>query len=236
MDNNYLNVFIDSLSLIFVLDNDLIEIITLSLRVSLISLVVSCVFSIPLAAYFAVSNFYGKSFFVLIFNSLMGLPPVLVGLILYITFSSSGPLGFFEILYTPTVMMIAQIILIFPIVFSLSYQVLKEILHEYKELLDFLGASKNQKIFTISWDARYSLLTCILAGLGRAMSEVGAIIIVGGNIAHVTRVMTTTIALETSKGNLELAIALGLILIIISIFLNTLVYTLKNIAKKYSYD
>ena len=126
--------------------------------------------------------------------------------------------------------------LIFPIVFSLSYQVLSEMLDEYDELLKSLKANISQKIITIIWDARYSLLTCILAGLGRAMSEVGAIIIVGGNIAHLTRVMTTSIALETSKGNLELAISLGIILILISIFLNSLVYSLKVIAKKYSYD
>lgn len=133
-------------------------------------------------------------------------------------------------------MIIAQVILIFPIVFSLSYQVLSEMLDEYDELLKSLKANISQKIITITWDARYSLLTCILAGLGRAMSEVGAIIIVGGNIAHLTRVMTTSIALETSKGNLELAISLGIILILISIFLNSLVYSLKVIAKKYSYD
>jgi|TARA_X000001036_G_scaffold107568_1_gene100692 tungstate transport system permease protein len=133
-------------------------------------------------------------------------------------------------------MIIAQVILIFPIVFSLSYQVLSEMLDEYDELLKSLKANISQKIITIIWDARYSLLTCILAGLGRAMSEVGAIIIVGGNIAHLTRVMTTSIALETSKGNLELAISLGIILILISIFLNSLVYSLKVIAKKYSYD
>tara|TARA_A100001015_G_C14947934_1_gene695464 strand:- start:397 stop:798 length:402 start_codon:yes stop_codon:yes gene_type:complete len=133
-------------------------------------------------------------------------------------------------------MIIAQVILIFPIIFSLSYQVLSDILSEYDELLKSLKANIGQKIITITWDARYSLLTCILAGLGRAMSEVGAIIIVGGNIAHLTRVMTTSIALETSKGNLELAISLGIILILISMFLNSIVYSLKLISKKYSYD
>ena len=234
--DDYLTIILESLRLILKFDNELFEIITLSLRISLTALFISIFIFITSAALFSVTNFCGKNFFILISNSLMGLPPVLVGLVLYIIFSSSGPLGYLEILYTPTIMIIAQVILIFPIVFSLSYQVLSEMLDEYDELLKSLKANISQKIITITWDARYSLVTCILAGLGRAMSEVGAIIIVGGNIAHLTRVMTTSIALETSKGNLELAISLGIILILISIFLNSLVYSLKVIAKKYSYD
>ena len=234
--DDYLTIILESFRLILKFDNELFEIIILSLRISLSALLISIFISIPSAALFSVTNFFGKNFFILISNSLMGLPPVLVGLVLYIIFSSSGPLGYLEILYTPNIMIIAQVILIFPIVFSLSYQVLSEMLDEYDELLKSLKANISQKIITIIWDARYSLLTCILAGLGRAMSEVGAIIIVGGNIAHLTRVMTTSIALETSKGNLELAISLGIILILISIFLNSLVYSLKVIAKKYSYD
>ena len=234
--DDYLTIILESFRLILKFDNELFEIITLSLKISLIALSISILISIPSAALFSVTNFFAKNFFILISNSLMGLPPVLVGLVLYIIFSSSGPLGYLEILYTPTIMIIAQVILIFPIVFSLSYQVLSEMLDEYDELLKSLKANISQKIITIIWDARYSLLTCILAGLGRAMSEVGAIIIVGGNIAHLTRVMTTSIALETSKGNLELAISLGIILILISILLNSLVYSLKVIAKKYSYD
>ncbi|MDC3091285.1 ABC transporter permease [Rickettsiales bacterium] len=234
--NDYISIILESFRLILKFDNELFEIITLSLRISLIALFISTFISFPLAALFAVTSFCGKNFLILISNSLMGLPPVLVGLVLYIVFSSSGPLGYLEILYTPTIMIIAQVILIFPIIFSLSYQVLSDILDEYDELLKSLKADIWQKIITITWDARYSLLTCILAGLGRAMSEVGAIIIVGGNIAHLTRVMTTSIALETSKGNLELAISLGIILILISMFLNSIVYSLKLISKKYSYD
>ncbi len=234
--NDYISIILESFRLILKFDSELFEIITLSLRISLIALFTSILISFPLAALFAVTNFFGKNFFILISNSLMGLPPVLVGLVLYIIFSSSGPFGYLEILYTPTIMIIAQVILIFPIIFSLSYQVLSDILSEYDELLKSLKANIGQKIITITWDARYSLLTCILAGLGRAMSEVGAIIIVGGNIAHLTRVMTTSIALETSKGNLELAISLGIILILISMFLNSIVYSLKLISKKYSYD
>ena len=166
----------------------------------------------------------------------MGLPPVFVGLALYIILSASGPLGALELIYTPAAMIIAQFFLITPIIVSLTRQVLEEMTREYDELLKSLQANTKEKILTILWDARYSLLTCILAGLGRSLSEVGAIIIVGGNIAHVTRVMTTTMLLETTKGNLEIAIALGFVLIFISILINLLVFVLKEFAQRYSYD
>ncbi len=166
----------------------------------------------------------------------MGLPPVFVGLVLYIILSASGPLGALELIYTPAAMIIAQFFLITPIIVSLTRQVLEEMTREYDELLKSLQANTKEKILTILWDARYSLLTCILAGLGRSLSEVGAIIIVGGNIAHVTRVMTTTMLLETTKGNLEIAIALGFVLIFISILINLLVFVLKEFAQRYSYD
>jgi tungstate transport system permease protein len=167
---------------------------------------------------------------------MMGLPPVFVGLVLYIILSASGPLGALELIYTPAAMIIAQFFLITPIIVSLTRQVLEEMTREYDELLKSLQANTKEKILTILWDARYSLLTCILAGLGRSLSEVGAIIIVGGNIAHVTRVMTTTMLLETTKGNLEIAIALGFVLIFISILINLLVFVLKEFAQRYSYD
>jgi tungstate transport system permease protein len=167
---------------------------------------------------------------------MMGLPPVFVGLVLYIILSASGPLGALELIYTPAAMIIAQFFLITPIIVSLTRQVLEEMTREYDELLNSLQANTKEKILTILWDARYSLLTCILAGLGRSLSEVGAIIIVGGNIAHVTRVMTTTMLLETTKGNLEIAIALGFVLIFISILINLLVFVLKEFAQRYSYD
>ena len=167
---------------------------------------------------------------------MMGLPPVFVGLILYIILSISGPLGSLELLYTPAAMIIAQFSLITPIIVSLTRQVLEQMSAEYDELLKSLQAKAKDRISTILWDSRYSLLTCVLAGLGRSLSEVGAIIIVGGNIAHSTRVMTTTIALETSRGNLEIAVSLGLILIFISITINLLVSVLQELAEKYSYD
>ena len=145
-------------------------------------------------------------------------------------------LGSLELLYTPVAMIIAQFCLITPIIVSLTRQVIEQMTEEYDELLKSLRASTRERIMTILWDSRYALLTCILAGLGRSLSEVGAIIIVGGNIAHATRVMTTTIALETSKGNLEIAVALGFILIFISIFINLLVSILTEFAKRVSYD
>ncbi len=234
--SEFSEVLNSSARLIFTLDSDFFEIITLSLSISITALVISTLISLPIAVFLATNFFYGKSVVILMFNSFMGLPPVLVGLFLYVLFSNSGPLGFIEILYTPKIMILAQIILIVPIIVSLSQQVLEEMYLEYKELLLSLGANSKEMMATILWDSRYLLVTSILAGLGRSMSEVGAIIIVGGNIAHFTRVMTTSIALETSRGNLELAIALGIILIIISILINLLVFTVKKFAKKLSYD
>ncbi len=166
----------------------------------------------------------------------MALPPVFVGLVLYILFSKNGPLGFLEILYTPSIMIIAQIVLILPIIISVGIETLENIAKEYDELLSILNVTLTNKIKIILWDGRFVLFTCILTGLGRALSEVGAIIIVGGNIIHVTRVMTTSIALETSKGNLTLAMSLGIILIIISIILNGFALVTKYSAKRFSYD
>ena len=166
----------------------------------------------------------------------MALPPVFVGLVLYILFSKSGPLGFLEILYTPSIMIIAQIVLILPIIISVGIETLENIAKEYDELLSILNVTLANKIKIILWDGRFVLFTCILTGMGRALSEVGAIIIVGGNIIHVTRVMTTSIALETSKGNLTLAMSLGIILIIISIVLNGFALVTKYSAKRFSYD
>lgn len=229
-------ILINSFLLIFSLNSELSEIVSLSIFVSISALLISCFLGLPIAAYLSVKEFIGKKIFILLVNSLMGLPPVFVGLALYIIFSKSGPLGFFDILYTPTVMIIAQIILILPIIISLSYDNLQSIFREYNDMFKSFRVSLKKQISTILWDARYALLTTILAGLGRAMSEVGAILIVGGNIAHFTRVMTTTIALETSKGNLELALALGTVLILISISLNLFVSILRFFSKSLSYD
>ena len=166
----------------------------------------------------------------------MALPPVFVGLILYVIFSKSGPLGFFEILYTPAIMVVAQIVIILPIIISINTENLEALYREYEDLFKIFNAKKINKIIIILWDARFSMLTCVLAGLGRALSEVGAIIIVGGNIIHYTRVMTTTIALETSRGNLTLAMSLGIILIFIALILNSLALIINGLSSKYSYD
>ena len=234
--SDFSEILINSIRLIFSFNTELSDIVFLSLKVSFSALLISCLIGLPIAAYSSVKAFFGKKFFILLVNSLMGLPPVFVGLILYIVFSKSGPLGFFEILYTPTVMVLAQVILILPIIISISFETLESIYFEYEEMLKSLRVSFRDSILIILWDARYCLLTTVLAGLGRAMSEVGAIIIVGGNIAYYTRVMTTTIALETSKGNLELALALGTILILISISLNFIVFMVKHFTKNLSYD
>ena len=234
--SDFSEILTNSIRLIFSFNTELSDIVFLSLKVSLSALLISCLIGLPIAAYSSVKAFFGKKFFILLVNYLMGLPPVFVGLVLYIVFSKSGPLGFFEILYTPTVMVLAQIILILPIIISISFETLESIYFEYEEMLKSLKVNFRDSILIILWDARYCLLTTVLAGLGRAMSEVGAIIIVGGNIAYYTRVMTTTIALETSKGNLELALALGTILILISISLNFIVFMVKHFTKNLSYD
>ena len=234
--SDFSEILTNSIRLIFSFNTELSDIVFLSLKVSLSALLISCLIGLPIAAYSSVKVFFGKKFFIILVNSLMGLPPVFVGLILYIVFSKSGPLGFFEILYTPTVMVLAQVILILPIIISISFETLESIYFEYEEMLKSLRVNFRDSILIILWDARYCLLTTVLAGLGRAMSEVGAIIIVGGNIAYYTRVMTTTIALETSKGNLELALALGTILILISISLNFIVFMVKHFTKNLSYD
>lgn len=231
-----MEALIESVRLILSLDENLYEIIFLSLKVSAIALFISTLFGLPIAGLLSSTNFFGRKPIILIFNSMMALPPVFVGLLLYVIFSQSGIFGFMKILYTPTIMIIAQIIIIFPIIVSVSTEVLDNIFKEYEEFFDSFEVSIFRRVKTTLFDARFSLITCVLTGLGRALSEVGAIIIVGGNIVHYTRVMTTTIALETSRGNLTLAMALGIILIFISIFLNFLVLLIKTITKNNSYD
>ncbi len=189
-----------------------------------------------MSALLASSEFPGKRIVLVFFNSLMALPPVFVGLVLYILFSKSGPLGFLDILYTPNIMIIAQIILILPIIISVGTETLEHLSLEYDELMKIMNLNFFEKIKVLLWDGRFVLMTCILSGLGRALSEVGAIIIVGGNIIHVTRVMTTSIALETSRGNLSLALSLGMILIVLAILLNSIALYIRYLAKKFSYD
>lgn len=219
--------FADAIQLAFALilrgDADLIEIVLLSLRVSLSATLLSCAFGLPLGALLAVSRFRGRNAVLVMVNALMGLPPVVVGLIVYLHLSRAGPLGFLGLLYTPAAMIIAQTILIMPIVAALSRQVLEGLHDEYAEMFRSLCLSRNRAVLALLVDGRFALVTVALAGFGRAIAEVGAVMIVGGNIDHLTRVMTTAIALETSRGELALALALGIVLLLIALAVNALV-------------
>lgn len=194
-------------------DPALWSIVLLSLRVSLLAVLIAALIGMPLGAALAVGRFRGRRALIILVNALMGLPPVVVGLLVYLALSRSGPLGVLQLLYTPTAMIIAQVILVTPILAALTRQTVEMLDEEYAEQLRSLGVSRLASVPTLIWDGRVALLTALLAGFGRAIAEVGAVIVVGGNINHVTRTMTTTIALETSKGNLALALALGAILI-----------------------
>jgi tungstate transport system permease protein len=216
-------------------DATLGEIVILSLTVSLSAVLLACVIGLPLGASLAVFRFRGRNATIVCVNALMGLPPVAVGLFVYLLLSNSGPLGVLGLLYTPTAMIIAQTVLVTPIIAALSRQVLEDLHLEYQEQLLSLGSGRTGAIATLLWDGRYSLLTVALAGFGRAIAEVGAVLIVGGNINHVTRVMTTTIALETSRGNLALALALGMVLIGFALIINACVMGLRASATRTSY-
>jgi tungstate transport system permease protein len=214
------------------LDAKLAEIVLLSLRVSLTAVLLASLLGLPLGAAIAVGRFPGRKSVIVALNALMGLPPVVVGLLVYLMLSRAGPLGQFGILFTPSAMVIAQTILIVPIVAALSRQVLEDAWQEYREQLRSLGARPLEAAMTLLWDTRFSLVTIVLAGFGRAAAEVGAVMIVGGNIDGVTRVMTTTIALETSKGDLPLALGLGIILITLVLTLNAGAYWVKEAAQR----
>lgn len=216
--------------LVITLDPDLVEIVGLSLRVSLGAVLAAAVIGLPIGAGLAVARFPGRGVALVALNSLMGLPPVVVGLLVYLALSRAGPLGPLGLLYTPTAMVIAQMILVVPIVAAVSRQTVEDLKDEYDEQLRVLGVGPAGMVATLLWDARYSLLTALLAGFGRAVAEVGAVIIVGGNIAHVTRVMTTAIALETSKGDLALALGLGIILLALAIGVNAAVMGIRRTA------
>ena len=233
--NILFEAFKQSIELVFTFNNDLYEILLLSLKVSCFSLFFSSLVGLPLGTFLAIKNFWGRDITLIFFNTMMGLPPVVVGLIVYLLISRSGPFGWLGILYTPTAMIIAQMILITPIIISLTAQIIEEIHQEYKSLFYSLVVPSHKAIIAYLFDARYSILTVMLAGFGRAISEVGAVIIVGGNIDHLTRVMTTTIALETSKGNLSLALALGIILLSIALITNFILIRLKISAKRRMY-
>jgi len=211
-------------------DNNLYGIIALSLQVSLGAVMLGCLIGLPLGAALGRSRFRGRSAVIALVNALMGLPPVVVGLLVYLLLSRSGPLGVLGLLYTPTAMIVAQTILVTPIIAALTRQTVTDLDNDYGELFRSLNITPRAAVAALLWDGRYSLLTAALAGFGRAVAEVGAVMIVGGNIQHATRVMTTAIALETSKGDLALAIALGLILIAIAVAVNLMVLALNRTA------
>jgi tungstate transport system permease protein len=205
-------------------DAELMRIIGLSLRVSLTAVLIGCLVGLPLGAALALARFPGRPAVVVAFNALMGLPPVVAGLAIYLLLSRSGPLGGLALLFTPPAMVLAQTVLILPIVVSLTRSVVEELWAEYAEQLRSLGSSRLRAVPTLLWDGRYQLVTGVLAGFGRASAEVGAVLIVGGNIAGHTRTMTTAITLETSRGELALAVALGMILLAITLAINAGAY------------
>src|SRR5215831_20989305 len=221
-----------AVSLVLSGNEKLVEIVLLSLKVSLLSVVFASLIGFPAGALVAVARFPGRRTLIVVLNALMGLPSVVVGLVVYLLLSRAGPLGSFGILFTPTAMVIAQTILIAPTMAALSRQIVADGWEEYREQLRSLGASRIGIAMTLLWDLRFSLVTILLAGYGRAASEVGAVMIVGGNIDGVTRVMTTAIALETSKGDLPLALGLGIILLSLVLALNATAYAIKEIAQR----
>ncbi len=217
-----------ALSLTISLDPNLVEIVLLSLRVSLTAVLIAAVIGMPLGAAVALFRFPGRGAAIVGLNALMGLPPVVVGLIVYLSLSRSGPLGVLGLLFTPAAMIIAQVLLITPIIAALTRQMAADLWVEYEEQLRSLGAGPGRAIPTLLWDGRLTLITALLAGFGRASAEVGAVMIVGGNIDHVSRVMTTAIALEVSRGELALALALGAILMALSLTVNAAAYGLAE--------
>jgi len=214
------------------LDPNLTEIVGLSLQVSLGAVATAAVIGLPLGAAAALFRFPGRGAVIVLLNALMGLPPVVVGLIVYLLISRSGPFGVFGLLFTPTAMIIAQVVLVTPIIAALTRQVIEDLWLEYEDQLRSLGADPARALPTLLWDGRFALITAVLAGFGRASAEVGAVMIVGGNIDHVTRVMTTSIALEVSKGDLSLALGLGLVLLTLSTAVNGAVFMIKDMAER----
>jgi tungstate transport system permease protein len=215
-------------------DPELVAIVELSLMVSLSAVALATIIGVPIGGFLALVRFPGREGVIVFLNALMGLPPVVVGLAVYLLLSRSGPLGEFGLLFTPQAMVIAQTVLVAPIIAALSRQTIEDLWTEYRDELAAMKIGVFGRIVTLIWDARFSLVTALLAGFGRAAAEVGAIIIVGGNIKDFTRTMTTSIALETSKGDLPLAIGLGIVLIAIVILINALAWGARRAGERYA--
>ena len=228
---NILEIILNALKLIILIDPILYEIIYLSLKVSLIALILSSFIGIIIGYILALKNFYFKNFFLILINSFMGIPPVVVGLIVYFFIAYGGPLGIFKLLYTPTAMIIAQMIIIFPIVASLSHEIFNQNWLKYKDQIRSLNMPFIGTLKLLIFHSYFLLITVLLSAFGRAISEVGDVMIVGGNIYHYTRVMTTAISLETRMGNLEYAMALGIVLIFLTMIIYSLVY-MFNLRKR----
>lgn len=229
------SAFLDAFYMLASGNSELWSIVVLSLQVTGLAVLLATVIGLPLGAIIAITRFKGRTGVLITLSALMGLPPVVVGLLVYMMLSNVGPLGVLGLLYTPTAMIIAQTILVTPIVAALSRQVVEDYAEEYHEQLKMMGLSTRATIQTLLWEARHSLLVVVLAGFGRAIAEVGAVMIVGGNIAHVTRTMTTAIALETSRGNLALALGLGAVLILLAVLINALVLAVRRSETRLSY-
>ena len=230
-----IDAFHTALGLIVTLDPDLVEILILSLKVSLTAVAIASLLGFAIGGALAVYRFPGRGAVSAALSALMGLPPVVAGLMVYLLLSNVGPLGVLQLLYTPTAMIIAQVVLVTPIIGALTRQACQDLLEEYDEQLRSLGASSSAIVVTLLWDGRYRLITAVLAGFGRAIAEVGAVMIVGGNIDHVTRTMTTAIALETSKGNIALALALGIVLLAIAFAVNAGLIGVQRLANRFAY-
>jgi tungstate transport system permease protein len=215
-------------------DPGLYAIVWLSLVVSLSAVACAALIGVPFGAWLALTRFPGREGIIVVLNALMGLPPVVAGLAIYLLLSRSGPLGSFGLLFTPQAMVIAQTLLVTPIIAALARQTVEDLWAEYRDELAALDVGPLRRVATLVWDARFSLVTALLAGFGRAAAEVGAIIIVGGNIDGFTRTMTTAIALETSKGDLPLAIGLGMVLMAIVIAINALAWGARRAGEHYA--
>jgi len=225
---------VSALHLVLTADPALMAIVKLSLIVSLSAVFFAAAIGIPLGALMALVRFPGREAAIVVLNAMMGLPPVVVGLAIFLLLSHSGPLGAWSLLFTPQAMVIAQTVLVAPIIAALTRQTIEDLWVEYREELAAMDVAPLQRVVTLIWDARFSLVTALLAGFGRAAAEVGAIIIVGGNIDGFTRTMTTAIALETSKGDLPLAIGLGVVLISIVILINGLAWGARRAGERYA--
>jgi tungstate transport system permease protein len=230
--NNFSSAINNALYLVLSADSNLLEIVLLSLKVSLSAVILAALVGLPMGALIAIHNFAGRRLIITILNSLMGLPPVVVGLLVYLLLSRAGPLGEYGLLFTPKAMVIAQTLLVLPIIAALTRQTLADLHQYYASQFQSFRMGTRQSVMTLLWEGRFSLLTTLLAGFGRATAEVGAVMIVGGNINHVTRVMTTSIVLETRKGDIALALGLGIILITIVILINGVAMLVQGLEKR----